>query len=124
MLDCPSSAEIRFDPGHLHQVLWNLTRNGWRYCHKQDGSLIFTVREQDSRWQLDVYNDGPTVPLEAQAQLFEPFFTTDARGTGLGLYIAREICQANHAQIEYVSPPQGGACFRIIFGLQDGQKTY
>ena len=124
VLDCPAPAEIRFDPGHLHQVLWNLTRNGWRYCRKQDGSLIFTVREQDGRWQLDVYNDGPPVPLEAQAQLFEPFFTTDARGTGLGLYIAREICQANHAQIEYVAPPQGGACFRITFGLQDGQKKY
>ncbi|SFN98865.1 two-component system, NtrC family, sensor histidine kinase PilS [Formivibrio citricus] len=123
VLDCPPEAEIHFDAGHLHQVLWNLARNGWRYCSKNDGSLVFTVRAQGRHWRLDVCNDGPPVPAEAQAQLFEPFFTTDARGTGLGLYIAREICQANNAQIEYVSPPQGGACFRLTFGLHDGQKT-
>lgn len=123
VLDCPADSEIQFDPGHLHQVLWNLARNGWRYCRKQDGSLLFTVHRQGRYWQLNVCNDGPPVPLEAQAQLFEPFFTTDARGTGLGLYIAREICQANNAQIEYATPPQGGACFRITFGLHDGQKN-
>lgn len=122
LLDCPPGAEVRFDVGHLHQVLWNLARNAWRYCRKQDGSLRFTVREGNGHWQLDVCNDGPPVPADAQAQLFEPFFTTDARGTGLGLYIAREICQANGSQIEYVSPPAGGACFRITFGLNHGQK--
>ncbi len=121
-LDCPAEAVIRFDPGHLHQVLWNLVRNGWRYCRKHDGSLSLIVTSSAGRWQLDVWNDGPAVPVAAQAQLFEPFFTTDARGTGLGLYIAREICQANAAQIEYLQPPQGGACFRITFGVTDGQK--
>ena len=122
VLNCPAEAVIRFDPGHLHQVLWNLVRNGWRYCRKHDGSLSLIVTPSDGRWQLDVWNDGPAVPVAAQAQLFEPFFTTDARGTGLGLYIAREICQANAAQIEYLQPPQGGACFRITFGVTDGQK--
>lgn len=123
LLTCPSAAVARFDPGHLHQVLWNLARNGWRYCRQQEGSLNVTVQQVDKHWLLDVWNDGPAVPLEVQAQLFEPFFTTDARGTGLGLYIAREICQANAAQIEYVAPPEGGACFRITFGVNDGQKN-
>lgn len=122
-LFCPEEALIRFDRGHLHQVLWNLTRNGWRYCSKGEHSLQLHVSLNQGRWQLDICNDGPPVPAEVQAQLFEPFFTTDARGTGLGLYIAREICQANSAHIEYIAPDEGGACFRITFGVNNGQKA-
>lgn len=123
-LVCPQDATIRFDPSHLHQVLWNLVRNGWRYCRKQDASLVLRVSKQSGNWQLDVINDGPAVSPEVQAQLFEPFFTTDAKGTGLGLYIAREICQANEAALEYVASSDEGACFRIIFGVSDGQKIH
>ncbi|MDR3427580.1 MULTISPECIES: sensor histidine kinase [Silvimonas] len=122
-LSCPANAVIRFDPGHLHQVLWNLARNGWRYCSQGENSLTFTVELLDGRWQLDVFNDGPPVPADAQVQLFEPFFTTESKGTGLGLYIAREICAANAAQLEYAPPPDGGARFRITFGMNDGQKN-
>ncbi|MDR3414112.1 MAG: ATP-binding protein [Formivibrio sp.] len=123
-LVCPADVIVRFDQGHLHQVLWNLARNGWRYCRQTDDSLAFSVQQHDGYWSLDISNDGPPVPPDAQSQLFEPFFTTDAKGTGLGLYIAREICQANAAQIEYLTPPSGGVCFRITFGINDGQKTY
>ena len=122
-LICAPEAVIRFDPGHLHQVLWNLLRNGWRYCSKGVGSLALTVSEHNGRWRLDVLNDGPPVPADAQSQLFEPFFTTETKGTGLGLYIAREICAANAALLEYSSPEDGGACFRIVFGRYDGQKV-
>ncbi|MCX7207358.1 MAG: ATP-binding protein [Proteobacteria bacterium] len=115
-LACPMDAEIRFDPGHLHQVMWNLSRNGWRYCQKKPGSLSFKVWSENGHWVLDVHNDGPPVASDAQTQLFEPFFTTETKGTGLGLYIAREICAANSAVLEYIAPPDGGACFRIIFG--------
>jgi len=52
-------------------------------------------------------------------KLFEPFFTTDASGTGLGLYIARELCEANGAMIEYKRAIDGGACFRITFRSDD-----
>ncbi|KAF0814580.1 Globin-coupled histidine kinase [Andreprevotia sp. IGB-42] len=120
---CPDEAVIRFDPGHLHQVLWNLLRNGWRYCSKEPGSLSMRVSTRDGRWRLDVVNDGPPVPADAQSQLFEPFFTTESKGTGLGLYIAREICAANAALLEYLPPDEGGACFRIVFGRYDGQKV-
>ncbi|WP_158380790.1 sensor histidine kinase [Chitinilyticum litopenaei] len=116
-------ATVRFDPGHLHQVLWNLTRNGWRYCGKQQGSLYFVLGELDGYVVLDVCNDGPAVPADAQHQLFEPFFTTEAKGTGLGLYIAREICAANGAALEYLTPVEGGACFRIVFGVVDAEKN-
>jgi two-component system sensor histidine kinase PilS (NtrC family) len=62
---------------------------------------------------LDVIDDGPGVPPEARGQLFEPFFTTAKGGTGLGLYIAREICDANGASLECVDS-DGGAHFRMV----------
>ncbi|NHQ87193.1 PAS domain-containing protein [Iodobacter sp. HSC-16F04] len=122
-LECPAHAEIRFDPGHLHQVMWNLSRNGWRYCEKRAGSLSFKVWRENEHWVLDVRNDGPPVAADAQTQLFEPFFTTETKGTGLGLYIAREICAANGSVLEYVASPETGTCFRIVFGYTYGQKN-
>ena len=62
---------------------------------------------------LDVTDRGPGIPDRVAAQLFRPFFTTSGHGTGLGLYIARELCQANQASLDYVPVPAGGACFRI-----------
>jgi two-component system sensor histidine kinase PilS (NtrC family) len=77
--------------------------------------IIVAPSPAPGRLVLDIIDDGPGVPREAQAHLFEPFFTTEAQGTGLGLYIARELCEGNGARIEYVeSPPdQQGAHFRI-----------
>jgi two-component system sensor histidine kinase PilS (NtrC family) len=63
--------------------------------------------------ELSVIDSGPGVPATEQAQLFEPFFTTDSKGTGLGLYIARELCAANRAALEYVDDG-AGAHFRIL----------
>ena len=75
----------------------------------------------EGRVILDIINDGPAVEPQAVQQLFEPFFTTAEGGTGLGLYIARELCEANGAVLEYRQPAEGGACFRIEFGAADGQ---
>ena len=61
-----------------------------------------------------VIDDGEGVARELQAQLFEPFFTTFASGTGLGLYIARELCAANGASLEYLDRGPG-ADFRILW---------
>jgi two-component system, NtrC family, sensor histidine kinase PilS len=65
------------------------------------------------RIELSVIDNGPGVPPSSQGQLFEPFFTTDSKGTGLGLYLAREMCAANRATLEYVDEPRG-AHFRIV----------
>jgi two-component system sensor histidine kinase PilS (NtrC family) len=62
---------------------------------------------------VDVLDRGPGIPETVAAQLFRPFFTTSGHGTGLGLYIARELCRANQATLEYVPVPGGGSCFRI-----------
>jgi two-component system sensor histidine kinase PilS (NtrC family) len=63
--------------------------------------------------ELNVIDNGPGVPRVSQGQLFEPFFTTDSKGTGLGLYLARELCAANRAVLEYVDD-MPGAHFRIV----------
>jgi two-component system sensor histidine kinase PilS (NtrC family) len=107
---------VCFDRGHLEQVLWNLCGNALRYCHKQPGSVLLRgwVGE-GGRSVLEIADDGPGIDAGAQSHLFEPFFTTNAAGTGLGLYISRELCEANGARLEY-QPAEAGACFRITFG--------
>jgi len=116
-IEIEPACEVNFDRGHLDQVLWNLCRNALRYCRKQSGSVKLRARHSDERRVvLDVVNDGPVIPLDIVQQLFEPFFTTSVGGTGLGLYLARELCEANGASLEYVPQSAEGVCFRIIFG--------
>lgn len=100
---------VRFDPHHLDQVLWNLCRNAWRYCRQEAGSIrlhAVSLPEED-RVKLDVTDDGGGIAEVHRTQLFEPFFTTDSTGTGLGLYIARELCEANSAALDYVEADRG-----------------
>ncbi len=103
---------LLFDPNQLQQVLWNLCRNAWRHSTKTSGSVKLMLGSTGTRVQIDIVDDGPGVGSESLAHLFEPFFTTEASGTGLGLYIARELCEANGAWIEYIAPARG-AMFRI-----------
>ncbi len=113
---------VSFDRGHLDQVLWNLGQNALRYSQKKPGSLQLHLAhsKEDGRVALDVIDDGPGVNAEAGSKLFEPFFTTESAGTGLGLYIGRELCEANGAFLEYVPRIGGGACFRVVFGVNNG----
>jgi two-component system sensor histidine kinase PilS (NtrC family) len=117
-------AEVLFDRGHLRQVLWNLCLNALRYGRKLPGSLQLAIVEEGGHVILNVLDDGPGVPLEQQGKLFEPFFTTATEGTGLGLYIAKELCEANGARLEYHAGGGSGACFRITFGKlnKDGKE--
>src|SRR5574340_22795 len=109
-------AEVSFDRGHLRQVLWNLCRNALRYCSKRPGSMSLRMSVTDVRTMLCVQDDGPGISGEQQGKLFEPFFTTAADGTGLGLYIAKELCEANGALLEYQGGGRRkGARFGIIF---------
>jgi len=108
---------VSFDRGHLRQVLWNLCSNGIRYGAKSQGSLELDMKVDDGRVILDVMDDGPGISGEHQGKLFEPFFTTADEGTGLGLYIAKELCEVNGTRLEYRDgEDRHGACFRITFG--------
>lgn len=126
VLQDSSTDQVAFDRGHLRQVLWNLCRNGLRYGRNLPGSIMLSAGIESGRVILDVQDDGPGISEEHQARLFEPFFTTAAEGTGLGLYIAKELCEANGARLEYhcqegpKGEGQAGACFRITFGELHG----
>lgn len=97
-----------FDRDHLHQILWNLCRNGWRHGRQWSGSLRVSLSiSTASRLELEVADDGPGISPEVRAHLFEPFFTTEAGGTGLGLYICRELCEANGVGLDYVESSHG-----------------
>ncbi len=116
-LDVAADCHVNFDRGHFNQVLWNLCSNAMRHCSRQPGSISLRGwRSGGGRIMLDVMDDGAGVAAEDVPQLFEPFFTTAASGTGLGLYIARQLCEANGATLEYIQQAQQGACFRINFG--------
>lgn len=114
-VEVDAAQPFSFDRNHLHQVLWNLIRNAYRYCRKGPASVRLCVTRAmiPNMLQLDVIDDGPGVNPDVQTQLFEPFFTTDSQGTGLGLYIARELCEANGAMLEYVEVAPGGQ-FRLL----------
>jgi two-component system sensor histidine kinase PilS (NtrC family) len=104
---------VRFDREHLRQVMWNLLRNAVRYARAEPGAVRIAVRVFGDTVELWVMDNGPGVHPSSQGQLFEPFFTTDSKGTGLGLYLARELCSANGAQLAYVKD-RPGAHFRIV----------
>ena len=109
-----TAQRLWFDRQHLDQVLWNLARNALRHSKRQPGSVqvIVAPAVEPNMLYLDVIDDGPGISPEALPHLFEPFFTTDAQGTGLGLYIARELCEGNGARIESIAG--GGGHFRIL----------
>jgi len=106
---------VSFDRSHLNQVMWNLCRNALRYCRREPGSVQITVGPGGAPGTIDlnVIDDGPGVPESIRAHLFEPFFTTASSGTGLGLYIAREVCEANDASLSYVERG-AGAQFMVV----------
>jgi two-component system sensor histidine kinase PilS (NtrC family) len=96
------SVPIWFDAGNLRQVLLNLLGNALRYASAQRGAVrVEWAPDAGGRWTLVVSDDGPGVAPASRLHLFEPFFTTEPRGTGLGLHLARELCTANGATIRY-----------------------
>lgn len=102
------------DPRQLHQVLVALVHNALTYGRMPGQPARVHLHISNAHGpQVDVQDRGPGIPESVAAQLFRPFFTTSGHGTGLGLYIARELCRANQATLEYVAMPGGGCCFRM-----------
>ena len=117
VFEAPIAPELTvyFDPTHLHQVLWNLCSNALRHCRRVEGSIRIVARvvRGGRAVKLDVMDDGPGVTESVRGTLFEPFVTGSAQGTGLGLYIARDLCAANGATLDYVNTGVG-AHFTIV----------
>ena len=110
-----ASVQAMVDPRHLQQVLTSLANNAVRHGHQpgEPARITINVDLLEGRPVIEISDRGPGIPDAVTSQLFRPFFTTSEQGTGLGLYIAHELCRANDARLEYVPVPGGGACFRI-----------
>ena len=106
---------ILFDRRHLNQILWNMCKNGWRHCKNEENSLKITVSNlgKTRNVQIEISDDGEGIPENMRNNLFEPFFTTEKTGTGLGLYIARELADANGAKLQY-KPSDSGTQFTML----------
>ncbi len=115
----PGDTNISFDPLHLSQVMGNLCQNGLRYSKKNTGDArVMISGGTDNRTGqrfLEVIDFGEGVSEEVAPNLFEPFYTTETSGNGLGLYLSKEICAANDARLNYIPAATGGAAFRITF---------
>ncbi len=110
--------EIRVDPGHLRQVVWNLCENAIKYGSSKGGiavEIAFGRLAGNRRPYLEVSDIGAGVPEEMREQIFEPFATGRSGGTGLGLFISRELCECNRAALVYEARRGGGSVFRIVF---------
>lgn len=110
--------EVRFDPSHLHQVVWNLCDNAMKYGEARDGiSVEINLGRLNPRNRpfLEVSNRGHGIEPQAVDRIFEPFFTGRKGGTGLGLFIARELCQLNRAILLYEPRDGNGSTFRVVF---------
>ena len=121
-----SSIDVLVDPSQLGQAVQNLMENALRHAASDAHQPTITLRLSPIRglreMALDIIDDGPGIPLEKRSQIFEPFFTTHNQGSGLGLFLARQLCDANQAPLEYVQMPNAGACFRILLRRQDSDQ--
>jgi two-component system sensor histidine kinase PilS (NtrC family) len=116
--DVADDLEVRMDRGHLRQVLWNLCDNAVKYASETGGIMVEVQAGRMSgqgRPYLEVLDCGLGVDKATADKIFEPFFTARSGGTGLGLYISRELCELNRATLLYLDRPGGGSIFRIVF---------
>lgn len=117
IVDMNTQTPVSFSPQHLYQILWNLAGNAWRYCNRKTGSIRLSILAEAGKATLTICDDGVGIDANGLSRLFEPFHTTDPKGTGLGLYIARELASANQSSLEFAGN-QPGACFRLAIPIQ------
>lgn len=108
---------VEFDPENLQRVLTNLLDNALRHSklktNIESAKIVVSLDFSSHQCLLDVIDAGAGVKIADQAKLFEPFYTTVQEGSGMGLYLCKELCEINNASINYISTLQGESCFRI-----------
>jgi two-component system sensor histidine kinase PilS (NtrC family) len=111
--------EVRVDPSHLHQLMWNLCENALKYGRGSEANSFIEIQTGriavSERPYLEVLDRGPGIAASDAERIFEPFFTAGKGGTGLGLFIARELAQCNRAILAYEPRVGGGSIFRLVF---------
>ncbi|MDH3434710.1 MAG: HAMP domain-containing histidine kinase, partial [Gammaproteobacteria bacterium] len=118
----PQDLEVRMDTSHLRQVLWNLCDNAVKYASETGGILVEVQADRiqgQGRPYVEVLDHGLGVDASTAEKMFEPFYTERSGGTGLGLYISRELCELNRATLLHLDRPGGGSIFRIVFADPD-----
>jgi len=122
----PDDIRVFFDATQLHQILWNICENGLRYSLANNSHPLLKIiggRTDTNNSYLEIIDFGCGVPNEHVDNIFEPFFTTEKFGSGLGLYICKELCEANSARISYRYDEHTGSCFRMDFPMQQIFRT-
>ena len=116
-VDLPEeSLGVIFDGEHLRRVLVNLLDNARRHASKLPGAVRLKLSAKDDQQVvLSVFSDGTPIPADVERYLFEPFFSTRSRGTGLGLYICRELCERYGARIDYRLGEERDPCRNEFF---------
>jgi two-component system sensor histidine kinase PilS (NtrC family) len=118
VVEVPEDLEIRMDPTHLRQVMWNLCDNAVKYASETGGILVELQAGRTQRTgqpYLEVLDHGHGIEPHNADKIFEPFYTARSGGTGLGLYISRELCELNRATLAFHPREAGGSIFRIVF---------
>lgn len=118
IVDVAAHLEIRMDPSHLRQVMWNLCDNAVKYASETGGIMVELqagTTQRTGQPYLEVLDRGHGVDPQTVDKIFEPFYTDRSGGTGLGLYISRELCELNRATLTFQPRDDGGSVFRIVF---------
>lgn len=113
LLLCVEPLHALMDPGHLKQILDNLCQNALRYGKPELGKITLQARISKQMPCIEVIDNGSGIGPEQIAHLFEPFFTTSPSGTGLGLYISRELAELNQAKLSYYLMDDNRSCFKL-----------
>jgi len=119
LLSPDSGVDVNADPRHLHQILTNLCDNALNHASNGREPARIQIRAQRDPIRgnavIEVLDAGPGIDRKTAHEIFNPFFSTNPGGTGLGLYIAKELSETNGADLEYISRQEPGACFRLTF---------
>lgn len=111
---------VLIDPSHLKQILDNLCANALKYGKPELGAIIIEADRLADQPCIRLIDNGPGIDPEAAKHLFEPFFTTSHQGTGLGLYISKELAELNRAELSYAKY-QNKSCFTLV--MADAEKV-
>ncbi len=116
----PPPILVEVDPRHLQQIVTNLCENALLHAGQPGDPAHIQIRlgrgEGQETAVVEVCDDGPGIDDETAREMFTPFYTTKASGTGLGLYIARELSETNGIRLHYERASPRGSCFRLTFG--------
>ncbi len=113
---------VHVDIGHLKQILDNLCFNALKYGNSSQETIILELDNSENSPCIRVIDNAAEIPPEIANRLFEPFFTTSPTGTGLGLYISKELAELNQAKLSYAMTDKNKSCFTLYLPSVDNSK--